>query len=134
MTKKGPARDGFRTVTPYLTVEGASQLLEFLQSVFGAEVLEVSERPDGKIGNAVVKIGDSLVEVAEKTDQWGSKTAGIHLYVDDTDGAYERAIAGGAKSLYEPADMPYGERSGGVEDPAGNYWYIATHTGAGTSG
>lgn len=121
------APEGFRTVTPYLVVRGAERLLEFLAAAFGAETLDRNVRPDGSIGHAQVRIGDSLIELADGSPEWPALTAGLHIYVADTDATYRRALAAGGVSLYEPAEMPYGERSAGVKDPAGNQWYIATY-------
>ena len=117
---------GFHAVTPYLTVQGVPKLIEFLQRAFGAEDLYVAKRPDGTIGHARVRIGDSLVEMGEASDQWKAMKASLHLYVPDADATYRRAMAAGGTSLLEPTDMFYGERSGGVTDPCGNHWYIAT--------
>lgn len=120
--------DGFHTVTPYLTVQGADRLLDFVKAVFDAEEVLCMKRPDGTISHAAVKIGDSMVELAEAQAQWTPMPGAIHLYVKDTDAVYERALQSGATSLQKPADMYYGERSAAIQDPAGNHWYIATHT------
>lgn len=77
--------------------------------------------------HASARIGDSMIEVSDATQQWRAMASAIHLYVPDTDAAYARALGAGATTLYEPADMFYGERSAGVTDPFGNKWYIATH-------
>lgn len=119
--------EGYRTANPYLTVERASTLVEFLERVFGAEPMHCERRDDGTIVNAAMRIGDSVIELSDAGEQWPAVTAGIHIFVPDCDAAFARALECGASSLYEPADMPYGERSGGVTDPTGNNWYIATH-------
>ena len=118
--------DGFHTVNPYLAVKGASQLLDFLIEAFGAE--EVGERfkgPDGSIMHAVVRIGDSMIEVSDSPDH--PTSAALHMYVEDTDACYRRAVDAGAESLREPMTTFYGERSAGVRDPSGNSWWIACH-------
>jgi PhnB protein len=120
--------DGFHTVTPYLTVQNANQLLEFVKTVFDAEEVLCMRQPDGIITHAAVKIGDSMVELAEAKAEWTPMPGAIHLYVSDTDAAYARSLEAGAISLQAPADMYYGERSAAVRDPVGNHWYIATHT------
>ena len=122
-----PIPEGFHSVTPYLVVEGAKKLLEFLQQAFDAKVMERMERPDGVIGHAEVLIGDSTVMLAEASGQWKPMPAGIYLYVNDTDTTYKRALQAGATSLMEPANQFYGDRNGGVKDPSGNLWWIATH-------
>ena len=129
MTKVNPIRDGFHSVTPYLIVDGADRLIDFMKRAFGAEEVSRSMAPDGRVMNVAVRIGDSMVEVGEPRDPWKPMPAAVHLYLSDADAAYERALEAGATSLYEPADMPYGERGGGVEDPCGNYWFPSTYTG-----
>ena len=124
-------RTGFHTVTPYLTVHGAPDLIDFMVQTFGADEIRRDLQPDGTIMNAEVRIGDSIVELAEAGGEWPAIPAAIHLYVTDTDDTYQRALQAGAASLYEPAEMPYGERSAGVKDPTGNTWYIATYHGDG---
>jgi uncharacterized glyoxalase superfamily protein PhnB len=120
--------NGFHSVTPYLTVGDAAALLVFLKKAFDAEEILVMRRPDGSIGHAQVRVGDSMIEMAQTAGKWKAMRAALHFYVPDTDATYRHARAAGADSLYEPADMFYGERSAGVVDPAGNHWYISTHT------
>jgi uncharacterized glyoxalase superfamily protein PhnB len=119
--------DGFHTVTPYLIVQGANQLLEFMKTAFDAEEILCTKQPDGKIGRAAVKIGNSMIELSEARAEWTPMPGAIHLYVSDTDAVYQRSLQAGATSLQEPMDMYYGERSAAVKDAVGNHWYIATH-------
>ncbi|HVS12629.1 MAG TPA: VOC family protein [Thermoanaerobaculia bacterium] len=112
-------------ITPYLIVEDAAGLIAFLERAFGAETLARFEE-DGRIAHAKVRLGDACVELADARPEWPARPGSLHYYVPDTDVAYARALEHGARSLYEPADMAYGERSGGVEDPFGNHWYIAS--------
>ena len=126
MSKVSPIPAGYHTVTPYLIVVGAERLIDFMKRAFDAEEIYRIARPDGTLGHCQMRIGDSMVELAEGNEQWKPKTCVLHLYVPDTDALYRRAIAAGATSLFEPADMFYGDRSGGVVDPCGNDWYIAT--------
>lgn len=117
-------RPGFHSVTPYFTVRKPADLIDFVTHAFGA----VEQfRTTGSAGgmHAEVNIGDSLVMIGGAEHIEPMPTA-IHLYVPNVDEVYRRAIDAGARSLMEPADQPYGERSGGVEDPEGNRWYIAT--------
>ena len=127
MSKKPAFKpEGFHTVNPYLAVRGAVQLLEFLKKAFGAE--DVGERfkgPDGSIMHSAVRIGDSMIEVSDTPGQ--PTSAALHIYVEDTDAFYRRAIEAGADSLREPRTTFYGERSAGVRDPAGNSWWIGCH-------
>jgi PhnB protein len=124
--RKGPKgmREGFHSVTPYFTVQDPGALIDFVTHSFGGVE---HFRTTGSAGgmHAEVKIGDSIVMIGGAPHIPPMPTA-IHLYVPDIDEAYERALDAGAKSLMEPADQPYGERSAGVEDPTGNRWYIAT--------
>ena len=122
-----PTPEGYHTVTPYLTVQGAAKLIDFLKQAFGAQEVFRTMGPDGTIGHAEVRIGDSVVMMAESRGEWKPMPGAIYLYVSDTDAAYKRALQAGATSLMEPADQFYGDRSAGVKDPSGNYWWIATH-------
>ena len=127
MSAVNPIPAGYHSVTPYLIVDGAARLIEFMKQAFGAEEIYRSAKPDGTLGHCQVRIGDSLVELADGNEQWKTMRSALHLYVPDTDAVYRRAIEAGATALFEPADMFYGDRSGGVVDPCGNHWYIATH-------
>lgn len=118
---------GYHTLNPYLTVKGANQLLEFVKQAFGAEEMLCMAQPDGTITHASVRIGDSVVEMAEAGGEWIPMPGAIHLYVSDTDAVYQRSLQAGATSLQAPKDMYYGERGAAVKDLVGNHWYIATH-------
>jgi PhnB protein len=120
---------GYHTVTAHFTVRDANKLIEFLKKVFGAEELNRGTGEGGSITHAEVRIGDTIVELSDGNDMFPPRTNSLHVFVTDVEECYHRAMAAGASSLYEPADMPYGERSGGVEDPFGNHWYIATFSG-----
>lgn len=121
-----PIPQGYATVTPFLCVANASQLIDFLKRAFAAQVTFRMDRPDGAVAHAEVKIGDSKVMIGQPEP--GQETqAMLHLYVPDTDAVYARAMAAGATSIREPADQFYGDRSGGVRDISGNQWWIATH-------
>jgi PhnB protein len=117
-------REGFHSVTPYLTVEQAPELIDFLKQAFGATE---SFRTTGSAGgmHAEVKIGDSMLMIGGGAGI-APRPAAIHLYVPDIDDAYQRALTAGATSLMEPQDQPYGERAAAVQDFTGNRWYIAT--------
>jgi PhnB protein len=122
-----PIPAGYHTVTPYLVVADGGGLLGFLRAAFGAEVLSRTLRPDGAIANAGVRIGDSMLMVAQAREPWKPMPAGFYLYVSDTDAVYRAALAAGGASLMEPSDQFYGDRNAGVQDPWGNNWWIATH-------
>jgi len=118
---------GYHTVTPYLVVEGAAQLIDFLKQAFDGEEIQRMTRPDGTIMHAEVKIGDSRVMIGEAGGEYPPMPAMLHLYVEDTDALYRRALQAGATSLREPTDEVYGDRMSGVKDLCGNQWWIATH-------
>jgi PhnB protein len=118
---------GYHSVTPYLVVENAKQLIVFLEQAFGAEVAERMARADGSIGHAEVRIGDSVIMLSDARDQWKPLQSAVYLYVPDTDVVYRRALEAGATSVMEPADQFYGDRNAGVQDSAGNFWWIGTH-------
>lgn len=120
-------RAGIRSVTPYLAVRPAAELIEFVKRAFGAQELLRTTGTAGGI-HAEVRIGDTKIMIGGGGAWSGTPTStGLHLYVPDADGVYQAALAAGADSLYGPVDQPYGDREAGVKDVAGNQWYIATH-------
>ncbi len=123
-----PIPEGYHTVTPYLAVNGAEKLLSFVKQAFGAEETFRMARPDGPIAHAEVRIGDSMVMMGEAGQAEGGRMPGmLHLYVEDVDAVYQRALDCGATSIRGPEDQFYGDRSAGVKDVCGNQWWIATH-------
>jgi uncharacterized glyoxalase superfamily protein PhnB len=125
--KARPVPEGYHTVTPYIVVDDAAKQLEFLTKALGATELHRTLRPDGTVAHAEVQIGDSRIMVGGAMAQYKAMPCCIYLYVTDCDALYNRAIQAGATSISAPPDQFYGDRSGGVKDPAGNQWYIATH-------
>jgi PhnB protein len=117
----------FRTVTPHFNVLRAPAMIEFLQKAFGAEEVYRAQSPDGVIRHAQVRIGDSVIGMGEAHGPYQAAPATLHLYVPDADALYDRALRAGASSIQPVAEQPYGDRSGGVADPFGNRWFIATH-------
>jgi len=122
-----PIPDGYHAVTPYLIVDGAAKLIDFLKETFGATELFRMGAPGDKVGHAEVKIGDSNIMIADNSSEWSSRPAMLYVYVSDVDDTHKRALAAGATQVKEPANQFYGDRSSGVTDPFGNYWGIATH-------
>lgn len=118
--------DGFNRAVPYLTIDNADEIVDFLVRVFEAEVLDRTARPDGKLAHSAVRIGDSVIELSEATDRFGPMPGAIHVYVPDVDAAHQKALENGAQVIHEPMEMEYGERASAVQDRAGNHWYIAT--------
>ncbi len=119
--------EGYHSITPYLVVNGAAKVLDFVKQAFGAQEVMRMPGPNGTIGHAEVKIGDSFVMMADASPQHPARPGMLLLYVPDVDEVYQRALKVGGKSEREPADQFYGDRSAGVSDPAGNQWVIATH-------
>jgi len=121
---------GLHTVTPYLVVDDVLSLISFLTKVFGATSRgEPKVRDDGSIMHAEIEIGDSVIMMGEPQDGFPSISSMLYVYVSDCDQVYEKALASGATSVIEPALYPHGDRYGGVQDLAGNTWWIVTHTG-----
>jgi PhnB protein len=130
-----PIPEGHHTVTPYLILSGAGAAIAFYKKALGAEEVMRMEGPGGKVHHAEISIGDSRVMLADENPEiqaLSPKTVGgspvsIHLYVEDVDRAVEHAVAAGAKLVRPVADQFYGDRVGGIEDPFGYRWFIATH-------
>jgi uncharacterized glyoxalase superfamily protein PhnB len=121
----GSAPEGFRNATPYLHVAGAEREIDFLKNAFGAAEIERRPGPGGRIMHATYRIGNAMVELSEAHEQWGPMPMHLHLFVQDVEAVYARAMGEGATSIFPPATMPYGEHMGAVKDAAGNQWYIA---------
>jgi len=136
MTSKVKAiPEGFHTATPYLIIKGAAAAIEFYKQAFGAAEIMRHADPDGKVRHAQIKIGDSPIMVADEFPEFaewrgpqarGGSPVHIYLYVEDADAVFNRAIAVGATQLLPMQDQWYGDRSGGVTDPFGHVWYVAT--------
>jgi PhnB protein len=122
-----PLPNNYHTVTPYLTVAGAENLINFMEQVFQATVSLRMQRTDGSLGHADIRVGDSVIMLSEASADWPAMPAALHLFVDDTDAAYRRALQAGAVSIMEPADQFHGDRMAGVKDTFGNVWWLATH-------
>lgn len=129
-----PIPRGFHTVTPYLVAENGPALLEFTKQAFGGEETFRAVGPAGGL-HGEVRIGDSMLMVGGgipgREFRGTPKNHALHIYVEDADAVCKKALAAGATLIDKPRDQEYGERSGSVKDPAGNFWYIATHKGAG---
>lgn len=119
--------EGNQTVTPYLIVASVPEFIKFMQATFQAKVLNRSETPEGRTMHAEIKVGDSKIMMGEPGGEFAPISGSHYVYVEDTDATYEKALKAGATSVMEPADQFYGDRSAGVRDPFGNYWWIATH-------
>jgi PhnB protein len=130
-----PIPDGYHTVTPYMTVRGAAQALDFYKAAFGATEVLRMPMPDGSVAHAEFKIGDSIIMMGEENPAWGNKSpqalggtpTGLMIYVPDCDAVFARALAAGATVMKPLENQFYGDRSGTVIDPFGHAWTVATH-------
>jgi uncharacterized glyoxalase superfamily protein PhnB len=120
---------GYTTVAPYLIVDGAGATIDFLARVFGA--VELRRFPDdaGKLVHAEVRIDDTVVMLADGAEGWPPVPSHVHVYVADVDDSYRRALEAGATSVQEPVQKDDPDKRGGVRDPGGTTWWIATTTG-----
>ena len=127
--------DGYHSVTPYLIIKGAAAAIDFYKRAFGATELMRMPSPDGRIGHAEIKIGDSAIMLADEHPQMGYRSpqtlggsaVSMMVYVDRVDDVFKKAVEMGAKELQPVQDQFYGDRSGTLQDPFGHTWTIATH-------
>jgi PhnB protein len=130
-----PIPEGYHTVTPYLSVDGAAQAIDYYKKAFGAKERVRMDAPGGKIGHAELQIGDSVVMLADSFPQastrppkeLGGTSVSVFMYVDDVDAVVKRAVDAGATVTMEVADQFWGDRFGSVTDPFGHSWSLATH-------
>ncbi|MBV9610306.1 MAG: VOC family protein [Acidobacteria bacterium] len=132
-----PIPEGHHTVTPHLVLRNAAKAIEFYKKALGAQELGRMTSPDGKIGHAELKIGDSIIFLADEFDMGpgsakapesvGACTATLNLYVPDVDATYQQAVAAGGKATMPVTDMFWGDRYGTFTDPFGHMWGVATH-------
>jgi PhnB protein len=130
-----PIPEGYHAITPYLSIRDATSALAFYAKAFGAKVVVRMDAPGGKIGHAEIKIGDSMVMLADESAEMeftspqtrGGTSVLLHLYVKDVDATFAQALKAGARVVRPVKDQFYGDRAGGIEDPFGHRWYIATH-------
>jgi PhnB protein len=126
---------GHHTVTPYLAIKNGAKALEFYKKAFGATESFKLTMPDGRLGHAEIRLGDSVIMLSDEFPEYGGRSpetlggspVSIHLYVDDVDAFFEKALAAGAKARKPVMDQFYGDRSGQLEDPFGHLWWVATH-------
>jgi PhnB protein len=134
-TKVKAKPDGYHSATPYLIVNNAAAAIDFYKRAFGATELLRMDMPGGRIGHAEIKIGDSPIMLADEFPEMnargphaiGGTPVSIMLYVEDVDAVVKRAETAGAKVTRPVADQFYGDRVGGLEDPFGHHWHVATH-------
>jgi PhnB protein len=134
-SKPSPIPSGYRSVQPYLIVDGAAKAIAFYKAAFGAEERMRMPAPGGRIGHAELAIGDCIVMLADEAPDWnahapakyGGSPVSIMLYVADVDAVVKKAVKAGAKVTRAVKDQFYGDRSGGIVDPFGHHWHVATH-------
>lgn len=119
--------EGYHSVNPFLIVEGAEKLIQFLKQTLDAKVEESVNGPDGRIAHAELTFGDSIIMMADATPKYGATAVHLYVYLENVDLTFKRALEAGASPVQEPADQFYGDRTAGVKDPTGNYWWIAQH-------
>ena len=134
--KVKPIPAGYHSITQYLMIKGASEAIEFYKRAFGAiEIFRLSH-PNGQIGHAEIKIGDSSIMLADSCDHQGAfrtphslggSSVALHVYVEDVDAQFARAISAGAKEIKPVLNQFYGDRTGTLKDPYGHIWFLATH-------
>jgi uncharacterized glyoxalase superfamily protein PhnB len=124
----------YRSVTPHLKIKGAVAAIEFYKQAFGAEELSRIPMPDGRVAHAEIRIGDSVIFLADEMPEYGAfgpsgqgSPVSIHLYVEDCDAVFARAQNAGAKATMPLSDMFWGDRYGKLMDPFGHEWSVATH-------
>lgn len=122
-----PIPDGYHTVTPYITVDGANRLIDFAVRAFDAQLVHKTPAPGDRVMHAEIRVGDSMIMISDSTEQWPVANANLYLYVPDVDASFRRAVEAGATVIMDVATHFYGDRSGGVKDAFGNTWWIATH-------
>jgi PhnB protein len=130
-----PIPDDYPRVTPYLIVDGAGAAIDFYCSVLGATERVRMPAPDGRIGHAELQLGNSMIMLADENAQMdargpramGGTPVSLHVYVEDSDAVFGRAVQAGAKALRAVEDRFYGDRSGQFEDPFGHRWDVSTH-------
>ena len=127
--------DGYHSVTPYLIVDGAARAIDFYTRAFGAKELMRIPAPGDRVGHAEIKIGDSVIMLADEHPEmqargpghYGGSPVSILLYVDDVEALFKQAIAAGGTETRAVADQFYGDRAGTLKDPFGHSWHLHTH-------
>jgi uncharacterized glyoxalase superfamily protein PhnB len=117
---------GYPSVSVYIMADKAQRVIDFLSAVFDATPLRRSNRADGSIIHAEMKIDDTVVMISDALEQFPAFPVWLHVYVPDVDKIYRRALEAGGTSVMEPVQKGDDDRRGGVKDPAGNTWWIAT--------
>lgn len=118
--------DGYPSVSPYLIVDGADKTIQFLVATFGATEIRRFPNPDGTINHAEVRLDDGVIMLADRGAGWLAQPSNVHIYVEDVDAVYNRALDNGAESVQEPVQKDDDDKRGGVKDAGGTTWWITT--------
>jgi PhnB protein len=118
--------EGYGTVFPYFVARDGPRYAEFLTEAFGAKEVGRTVMPDGRVANIRIRIGSSTFMVAEEQEGLAATKGAYYLYVENADDTCKRAVSLGAKKIFDPMDMPYEDRQGGIADPFGNIWWVST--------
>jgi len=121
-----PILEGYQSVIPYITTENVAGLIDFLKQTFHVTERHKMMTPDGRIGHAEVQLNDCIIMMGQSSENMKAMPVSLYVYVSNTDAVYNRALAAGATSMMEPANMFYGDRNAGVKDSSGNVWWIGT--------
>ena len=127
LISKDRTPEGYHSITPYFTVADADRLVEFLTTAFDASMIKENRYNNNRIQHVRMRIGSSIIMVNESSEVYPVMTSQMHLFVDDTDASFEKALRAGAITVMEPNNRPHGDRMAGIKDPCGNIWWIATH-------
>ena len=134
MTKNHWQPEGYSRVSPYLIVDGADATIAFLKQVFGAEELRRFPDESGRLMHSEVRLGDVVVMIADSAEAWPAMPSYVHVYVPDVDATYRLALDAGAASVQVPVQKQDEDKRGGIKDPGGTTWWIATRVGTPTHG
>jgi|SRR5690554_4584003 len=125
VVKKIP--EGYHTITPFLIVNNAQEFINFVEKAFNGRLTHMTKSDSGVVIHAEMFIGDSIIMISDGSEEFKPLRTMLHMYVEDADAVYKKAIEAGATSIREPENQFYGDRSGGVMDKWGNQWWISTH-------
>lgn len=121
--------EGYTSVAPYLTVNGARQTIDFLGQLLGAETLRVYPSENGKLAHAEVRIDDTVIMLTDATEGWPAMPSHVHIYVDDVDAVYAKALVLGASPVKTPVQEDDTDKRGGFKDAGGTTWWVSTQVG-----
>jgi len=122
---KGATPKGYNSVSPYLVVDDVDKELEFIETVFAAEIREQQRNAEGKVSHGEARLGESIIMVRRASKELPAAAGSLHVWVEDVEATFRSALEHGAESVFAPQDRAYGNREAGIRDPQGNIWWIA---------